>query len=483
MRVALACSEAVPFAKTGGLADVAAGLSRYLADIGQDVRVFLPLYGTIDRRDLALTPVEFLQNAVIPFEGRAEQFSVLTTPIPDSPHSIYFVDCPQRFGRNAIYASDGDEHLRFGTFCRAVIQSCQHMGWAPDIIHCHDWHTALIPLYLRSLYEWDNLFSETRTVLTIHNLAYQGLFPADVVTELGLDAYRRLLWQDDLEQGRINFLKMGIVYADAVTTVSRTYADEIRTEGSGCGLHELLQSRSDHLFGIVNGVDYGQWDPATDPLIEANYTREDLAGKKKCKTALLREMGLRAGPDVPTLGMVTRLTAQKGIEILYEPLSEMLGALDVRLIVLGSGEERYESFFTRLESAFRAKMCFYRGFQNRLAHMIEAGCDMFLMPSRFEPCGLNQMYSLKYGTVPIVHRTGGLADTVEPWDAETGRGTGFVFEHHTPDGARWAIGEALRTFGEPTAWRQLIRNGMAMDYSWSRQGRAYLSLFARLCDK
>jgi len=480
LKVCLLASEFAPLAKTGGLADVVAGLFRYLRSIGQDARAFLPFYSTITVDHRTLRRVEFVQNQRLEFGGRGWNWSLYSMNPPGIDHPVYLVYCPELFNRSALYTNEPDEYLRFGFFTRAVIESCQRMGWAPNVFHCNDWHTALLPLYLRSTYAWDRLFSGTRTLLTIHNIAYQGVFPAAAVDELGLGEFRSSFYQEDLQSGFINFLKTGVLYASWLSTVSRRYAKEIQTDEFGAGLQRLLRERDDHLTGIVNGVDYHEWNPENDPHIPFHYTRDDLSGKARCKEALLTTMGLAHDPKVPTLGIVSRLTAQKGFDLMFEPLPEILGAREVRLVALGNGESRYEEFFQWLQTAFPRKVCFYRGYQNQLAHMIEAGSDIFLMPSRYEPCGLNQMYSLKYGTPPVVRATGGLADTVWPWNPESRLGTGFLFDHYTAQGFRWALTQALDLWNDQESWQTLMRNGMSQDFSWEKQGREYLALYSRI---
>ncbi|MCZ6725963.1 MAG: glycogen/starch synthase, partial [Acidobacteria bacterium] len=326
----------------------------------------------------------------------------------------------------------------------------------------------------------DELFAGSRTLLTIHNLAYQGVFPAREVEALGLSSARSMLHQEQLADGRFNFMTSGILHADHLSTVSRTYAREIQTPAHGFGLDGLLRSRADHLAGIVNGVDYGEWDPAADELIEHAYSASDLEGKEWNKKALLEQVGLPYEPGVPLLGVVSRLTAQKGFDLFFDTMPELLAQRDARLVVLGNGEARYEEFFHRLQSSFPRCVHFHCGFSNPLAHQIQAGCDMLLVPSLYEPCGLTQLYSLRYGTAPIVRRTGGLADTVELYDSATGTGTGFVFDDFEPQALRWALDYALDSYGDPTRWRGLMENAMAQDFSWERQGRHYLELYRRL---
>jgi starch synthase len=356
------------------------------------------------------------------------------------------------------------------------------MGFAPQIVQANDWHTALMPLYLRHVYGWDALFAATRVVLTIHNLSHQGEFPASSIRRIGLGNEADLFPREDRDEGRINFLKTGLLHADQLTTVSPTYAREIQGPELGLGLEGILRSRSDRLVGILNGVEYSEWDPAVDPWIPHHFTAADLAGKRAMKKALLEELSLDPAFEPPVLGIVSRLAVQKGFDLLFEPLPALLAESGARLAVLGSGEERYEGFFTALQRRLPGRVCFYRGFSEKLAHFIEAGSDLFLMPSQFEPCGLNQMYSLRYGTVPVVRKTGGLADSVEPWDPATGRGTGFVFEHFTPDGFRWALERAFETYRDRAAWSRLVQNGMARDFSWERQVERYVELYRGLLE-
>jgi starch synthase len=357
------------------------------------------------------------------------------------------------------------------------------MRFAPDIIHCHDWHTAMIPLFLRTVYSWDQLFADTRTVLSIHNIGYQGVFGADIIGDLNLFGDDHYLHQDDLSQGRINFLKTGLLFANLLTTVSPTYANEIQGAEFGMGLDETLRSRGDVLVGILNGVDYDEWDPATDALIPSNYSGSDISGKKACKQALMEQLGLAGGANQPIIGIVSRLVSQKGIDLMERVLPGLLGRVNFSLAVLGSGEPRFERFFESLQAAARGRVSFYRGYNNTLAHWIEAGSDMFLMPSVYEPCGLNQMYSLKYGTVPIVRKTGGLADSVQQITSASASGTGVLFQHYDEPGLNWAMRRALELYEDKPLWQKIMRNGMAMDFSWERQVQQYETLFRKLIRK
>ncbi|MEM7585090.1 MAG: glycogen synthase GlgA [Acidobacteriota bacterium] len=483
LKICFVSSEIAPFAKAGGLADVAQALPEHLQRQGHDVRVFMPFYGKIDTEAYDFTAVDFLRGVHLRMGDHVFTFSVFVARAPNSQVDVYFLHCPQLFHGDHIYTGEWDEHLRFSLLTRGAIECCQRMGWGPDIFHCNDWHTALLPLYLKTLYSWDQLFARSKTVYTIHNIAYQGVFPAEVIGNLGLDEYRHLLFQSDLEQGAISFMKTGVLYADVVTTVSRTYAQEIQTEAYGMGLEALLRQRSSSVVGIVNGVDYSQWSPQEDPLIPYNYGIDDVAeGKERNKQHLCESTGLVHDEAAPMIGVVSRLTSQKGLELTYEALPEALRYLNIRAVILGTGESDIENHFHWLQRTFPQKVCYYRGYNNELAHLIEAGADIFLMPSRFEPCGLNQMYSLKYGTVPIVRKTGGLADTVELFDPATGRGTGFVFEHYDKTGFGWALKTALTTYQDRDAWEQLRRNGMEVDFSWDKQGAEYETLYRQLAD-
>lgn len=482
LRILFAASEVAPFAKTGGLADVSAGLCRYLHQAGHDVRLFMPMYRkTREAAKEPFDPVPELQDLSTKLGDRTVSYSISTAQLGDGP-LVYFVRCPEFFDRDSIYGDAPDEPLRFAFLSQAAIECCQQMQWSPQVAHCNDWHTALLPLLLKAKYAWDALFKDTRSVLTIHNLGYQGLFSDSVLDELGWADSKNLLHADDTERGQFNFLKTGLLYADAITTVSQTYAREIQSAELGMGLEELLSARSEDLVGIVNGVDYTDWSPESDALLPHTYSADDLAGKAENKRALLGHWNLEYDASVPLIGIVSRLTGQKGFELLPDILPVVLQRESVQLVILGSGEERYENYFQWLQDSFPTKVCFYKGYNNELAHLIEAGADMFLMPSRYEPCGMNQMYSLKYGTAPIVRKTGGLADTVEPFDPATGKGTGFVFEEFSADALFQAVRRGLDAFKDRAAWKRLMLNGMSRDFSWDRQGKLYEELYSRLLE-
>ncbi|HET7504251.1 MAG TPA: glycogen/starch synthase [Kofleriaceae bacterium] len=477
MNLLYVASEVARYAKTGGLADVSAALPRYLGRAGHDVRVFMPYYSQVDDRGAALEVV--LRDIEIRLGHHRYEVAIVRAGRPgEAP--VHLVHCPALYHRASIYTSDADEHLRFLVLTRAALEACGRMQFAPDVIHANDWQAALAPLTLKVRYSWDRLFDRTRTLLAIHNLNYQGVFRADIVGDTGLGDAAHLFHQDQLREGRLNFLLHGILYADGICTVSPTYAREIQSEEHGAHLDPFLRARSTTVVGILNGVDYGEWSPEHDPLIPARYSAADLSGKALCKAALVARMALPHHADVPVIGVVSRLAGQKGFALAGEVLPRLLRRHGFQLVVLGSGEHRFEQLFTDLAAAFPRQVGFHRGFSNELAHLIEAGADMFLMPSRYEPCGLNQMYSLRYGTVPIVHRTGGLADTVQLWDPRDRSGTGIVFDHWNADGLGWAIEAALATYRDAAAWRQLIASGMAQNFSWDVQGKLYEQLYRRL---
>jgi len=490
LRLALTASELTPFAKTGGLADVLLGLGRWLgrpasADndehgAGHDVRLFVPYYRRIQESGVEVENLPQAQDIDVKFPERTIRFGIKAGKLPQSEVAVYFVDCPELYDRDGIYTEDKDEALRFAMLSRAVLETCQRLQWAPDVIHCNDWHTALLPLYLRTTYTWDQLFATTRTLLTIHNIGYQGMFDASTLDTVGLGDQRAHVHHGDLQDGQVSFLKTGVLHAHKLSTVSVTYAREIQTDEFGMGMEDLLQTRADDLVGIVNGVDYGEWNPADDPKIPHHFSVGDLAGKAKMKAALCDRFGLPHDPRAPVFGVVSRLTNQKGFELFSDSIPIYLQREDMRLCVLGSGESQHEEYFQWLRDTWPDKVGIYRGFQEELAHWIEAGSDVFLMPSRFEPCGLNQMYSLRYGTPPVVRQTGGLADTVEAWNPETRTGTGFPFREFSSKALAGTLDWVLRNWRDREGWQKLVENGMSQDFSWDRQGPEYVKLYREL---
>jgi starch synthase len=476
LKLCLVSAEIMPFAKTGGLADVVGSLVRELAHRGHEVRAFMPLYASVRRTHLRFKAVPGLANVGLVIGTRPYTFSVRTAELPGSDIAVYFIDCPELFDRSSVYTRDPDEHRRFLLLTRAALESCLRLGFGADVFHCHDWHAAFLPLYLRSTYAGVPLFARSRTVLTIHNIGYQGILSRDFLGDLAVPEQE--LDADDLARGIINSLKTGVRFADTVTTVSPTYAREICSAPLGMGLESTLRARSRPVVGILNGVDYREWDPRHDRHLEVHFSSEDLEGKRLNKERLLGDVGLRAAPGAPLIGMVSRLASQKGFDLLVDALPPLLETRPMSYVVLGSGEERYRRFFESLVQRWPERVALRSGHDETLAHRIEAAADIFLMPSHYEPCGLNQMYSLRYGTIPIVRRTGGLADSVEHFDPATGRGTGCLFNDYDVPAVSWAINTTLDWFKDATSWRRLMRNAMQKDFSWDRQIGEYERVFA-----
>jgi len=480
LKLCVLSSEILPYAKTGGLADVAGALVQNLRLLGHEVHGFMPLYSSVRAAHPEMQPVPRVQQVPLAIGGAEYGFSLRTARFPGTDIAMYFVDCPALYDRPRFYTGDPDEHRRFLLFTRAALESCRRLNLAPDIFHCNDWHTAFLPLYLRTLYASDPVLARARSVLTIHNIGYQGVMPGAAAADLGLEGARAWLDADDLAHGVINALKTGIRFADLVTTVSPTYAREICEGPLGMGLQAALLARADPVVGILNGVDYADWDPRHDPHLTAHFGPQDLRGKQANKRLLAAAARLDMDASRPLIGMVTRLVEQKGIDLLFDALPALLPERDFALVVLGSGDPRYVAFFEGLAQRFPGRVAFRNGYDEHMAHLIEAGSDIFLMPSRYEPCGLNQMYSLRYGTIPIVRNTGGLADSVQHFDPALGVGTGCVFNDYDAPAARWAIGTALDWYGAPQSWRRLMQNAMAQDFSWGRQIAEYDSLYRGL---
>ncbi len=481
LAVCLLASEAAPLSKTGGLADVAGALTKYLHADGHDARLFTPLYSSIDPAALAARPVAGLSGVPLALGAHRYLFSVLEAPLPGSGAPVYLIDCPALYARASLYTIEPDEHLRFIAFTRAALIACRELRFGAQIVHCNDWHTAFAPLFLRTEYGREEPLAAARAVLTIHNIGYQGIFPAADVADLGLAAGDlHLLHQEDLKAGRINALRHGILYADALTTVSPTYAREICTAEYGMGLEDDLRARAAALTGILNGVDYDEWDPRRDRFLPVHYDPQHLGGKAELKRQFLARAQLRTAPEVPLAGIVSRLAAQKGIELMFDALPKVLEARPLALAALGSGEAKYERFFAELAHSFPGRVMFEAGYDEAQSHWIEAASDLFLMPSRYEPCGLNQMYSLRYGTIPVVRRTGGLADSVQRYDAASGSGTGVVFNDFDAPALEWALNTALDLYAQPLQRARLIANGMSQDFSWQRRTGEYLEIYRRL---
>jgi starch synthase len=487
LNICAIASEVVPFAKTGGLADVANALSRQLTARGHDVRLFMPLYAQIRRDKLDATRVEGLQDLSIVTGSHEYLVNIWRASLPGSttPASsstyVYLVESDGLYARPRLYTGDPDEHRRFLVLTRAALECCRLMNFRPHLVHSHDWHAALAPLWLRSIYKRDPIFSSARSVLTIHNIGYQGAFAAADVADLDLGADAYLLHQDDLKAGTINALKQGILHADCVTTVSPTYAREITTPLYGMGMEQALAARGSAVRGILNGVDYEEWDPRRDRYLPIHFTPQEIVKKAELKRNFLLRQNLRPiHGRVPLFGIVSRLTPQKGFDLLIDALPRILQNNDMRLAVVGSGDAKYEKFFAGLAERNRSRAMFFAGYDEALAHWIEGASDIFLMPSQYEPCGLNQMYSLRYGTIPIVRRTGGLADSVQHFDPATGTGTGIVFNDFDAPAMNWALDTSLQWYADATVWERLVQNAMRQDFSWERQTNEYLKLFAEL---
>lgn len=481
--IAFVTSELAPYAKVGGLADVSASLPPALAAAGHDVRVFLPFYGRITADQVEAVPVENAQQVALPLAGRFLSFNLFEHR-PDGRAAnprLYLVQCAPMFERgDEIYTLHPDEYLRWAFFSRAVFESCQRLQWGPDVLHVHDWPTALMPLMVRTLYAWDQLFADTRTVLTIHNLGYQGVFGAHVLAEMGLSSLASHFDAQRLQQDQVNFLETGLRTADRLTTVSPTYAREIQTKEQGHGLDALLRERSDVLSGILNGVDETVWHPQRDRHLPFRYGAKSVWRRERNKLELLARMGLPEDAQAPVLGIIARLASQKGFDLLPEVLDAVLDTRPARLVILGSGEQKYETYFTELQQRYPSRVAFSRGYDEPLAHLIEAGVDLFLMPSHYEPCGLNQMYSQRYGSIPLVHRTGGLADTVEPFTASPDAGTGFVFEPYAVSALRAALERALDLYDQPERWQALVGRAMQREWAWGPRAEQYSELYGEL---
>ncbi len=469
LRVCILSSEAVPFAKTGGLADVAGALPKSLREHGADAFLALPLYEQIDRR---LLSDQIIDNLEVEWPGGSRRASVWYSDATGAP--TFLIDAPEYFARAGIYGYR-DDHERYAFFSRAALALCKRLGAPPDIIHGNDWHCGFAAAEIHARRRFDSYYSNTRTLFSIHNLAYQGVFDPAALPGLGFasDEERNLFSMD----GAANALKAGLMASDALSTVSRRYAFEIQTSEHGYGLEWILRARRERLIGITNGVDYDVWNPATDPHIAAHYDAHDLSGKQLCKLDLLRAFGLpEESIDRPIIASVSRLIAQKGYDLIRVAAGRML-EMNATFIALGSGAREYEDFLQSLRDYAPQQVGIYKGFSETLAHKIEAGADVFLMPSLYEPCGLNQMYSTRYGTVPLVRATGGLDDTVQDFERASGTGNGFKFEAYSASALLEKIGEALYCYREPDVWRKIQLNGMRVDNSWNAVAGRYMELY------
>ena len=482
MNILFASSEVTPFSKTGGLADVAGALPIDIALEGHKVLVVSPRYRTLRQ------PVKPIGKKIsFQLGNRKESGELFGAALPAAQSGanvpVIFVGNDNYFNRDELYNTpDGDypdNDLRFSFFGRALLEAARAVGFKPDIVHLNDWQSAIAAVYLRTKMSGDTFFNKARILLTIHNLGYQGIFAPETVAKAGLPP--SVFNMEMLEfYGKVNFLKGGIVFADAVNTVSRRYASEIQTAEHGMGLEGILKKRSDWLFGILNGVNYADWDPERDKFIAANYSAKDLSAKKTCKKDLLAQFGLPYVSGTAVVGMISRLDNQKGFDLLEESLPDIM-IRNAQLVILGTGLKRFHDFFETVKDRYRGRLGVKLAYDNAIAHKIEAGSDIFLMPSRYEPCGLNQMYSLKYGTVPVVRATGGLDDTIFEWDGY-GKGNGFKFYDYDSRKMLECLDRALKTYLDKRAWSKIIANGMAEDHSWRSSARRYIDLYKKMLE-
>ncbi len=476
MRILMVSSEVEPFSKTGGLADVVGSLPFSLEKLGVEVNIFSPAYRCVLQGGFGLRKMEI--PLCVPISTRRDTAEVLWTTIGKNI-KCFFLRKDKYYDRDHLYGTnDGDYEdnaARFTFLCRAVPEFIKKYNLQFDIIHCHDWQTGLIPVYLKTIYKEDPQFKNTATLFTIHNLGYQGIFwhydlhltglDWDIFHPRGIEFY-----------GKINFLKGGLYFSDILTTVSKKYAEEIQTPEFGFGLDGVLRDRKKDLFGITNGVNYDNWNPETDPYIVARYNENSLENKKRCKEDLQRVCGLPVRDNVPLIGSISRLADQKGFDLIRDCFDKIM-EMGVQYILLGRGDRRYEESFMSLSRKYPESFAFKNAYDNVLAHKIEAGCDLFLMPSRYEPCGLNQIYSLKYGTIPVVRATGGLDDTIDDYTSDNEKGTGFKFSTYTKEALLDALRRATETFQDPVRWRELMIRAMRKDFSWDVAAQKYIELY------
>lgn len=474
LKILFLASEVVPFAKTGGLADVAGALPKALKEMGHDIRVAMPGYGFINREKFGIK--EFMSELTVPMNGRQETASILETNI--GPVPVYMVNNAKYYDREGIYMYHDDAD-RFVFFCRAMMEMVKKIDWAPDILHCNDWHTAIIPNWLNTIYKDDPFFKGTASVYSIHNLAYQGVFGQRVLEIAGIDKYQFMVPPGVSPENQINMMGRAIFFADLVNTVSETYAEEILTPEYGQGFDWLLRERRDRLYGILNGIDYEVQNPATDPHIYRQYDLYSLEGKAENKIALQKEAGLDVKKHTPLIGMISRLSDQKGFDLIGQVIEAMMANLDFQFILLGTGEEYYHNLFSSIKTRFPDRSAVYLTFNASLAQKIYAGSDMFLMPSRFEPCGLGQLIAMRYGSVPIVRETGGLKDTVCNYDPVTDNGNGFTFKQYDALAMYTAVVRAIETYHYQDRWKTLVHRGMSADFSWKNSAQKYVELYRR----
>ncbi|PIZ15538.1 glycogen synthase GlgA [Candidatus Desantisbacteria bacterium CG_4_10_14_0_8_um_filter_39_17] len=483
MKILIAASEVVPFAKTGGLADVSGALPKALEAMGHEVRVIMPKYKCVDEEKFGLKPSRLSPLFFnVPIGGKI-QTAILKSSSTGKNIPVYFVENDKYFNRDGLYgdakADYPDNGERFSFFCRAVLEGLKTVFFKPDVIHCNDWQTGLVPVYIKTLYRNDPQMRNVRTLYTIHNLAYQGLFACQILDFAGLD--RALFNYHQLEfYGKVNFAKAGLVFSDVLNTVSEKYAQEIQTSKFGCGLDGVLLERVKDLYGIINGIDYEEWNPSTDKYILEKYDNETLEGKNVNKQNLQRVFGL-PNMDVPLIGLIGRLAAQKGLDILESALPSLIKQ-DVQFVLLGKGDEKYEVLCQELSVKYPEKFKVQLGFDVPLSHQIYAGCDLFIMPSYFEPCGLGQLIALRYGTIPVVHATGGLADTISDYNEITEEGQGFSFEEYSSTQLILTLERAISIYQNRQRWIRLMKNVMNLRFSWQNSAKKYLKLYEKICN-
>ncbi|MEK6680524.1 MAG: glycogen synthase GlgA [Nitrospirota bacterium] len=479
MNILFVSSEVEPFSKTGGLADVSAALPKALERLGHKIYIITPKYKAVDEKKFDLVATG--QHIEVPVSNKKASGEILQASLGNNI-SVYFIKKDEYYFRDYLYSTPEGDYLdnaeRFAFFSRGAIEAAKALDISPDIIHCNDWQTGLIPLFLKTHYKDDQYFDKTKTILTIHNLGYQGQFWAlDIhLLNLGMEYFT----PQTLEfYGKISFLKAGIVFSDAVTTVSKKYREEIQTPEYGCGFEGLLKERAEKIYGIINGIDYDEWDPAKDNLIVKNYSIKDIKGKKDCKADLQKAFNLPLSPETPLIGMISRLSSQKGWDIFEEAVDDLI-KLDIQFTILGTGDEKYHHLVKNLAKKYPDKISAMITFDNTLSHKIEAGADMLLMPSKYEPCGLNQMISLRYGTVPIVHATGGLDDVIRDYDLKKEKGNGFKFTEYTPTELIKCIKRAIKLYKSRARWDKLIIIGMKEDHSWEKSAEEYDGLYKKV---
>ncbi len=477
MKISFVTSECVPFVKTGGLADVSGALPEALTNLGVDIIVFLPLYNVIDIDKHHINPVKDFDELKVKVGEYFINYSLYH--LERNGVHYYFIDSPKYFHRELIYTNDPDENERFIFFQKCVIDALLKLNFKPDIIHLNDWQSALIPELIKNCYDDTDFFNNTKTILSIHNIAYQGIFSSASIIKANLPESNFFPFGPYEHYGNFNFLKVGIISVDYILTVSPTYAKEILTPEYGCGLEGVLQTRRNVLTGILNGIDDEQWNPVNDKIIVKNYDYNTIKNKFFNKAHLLKFANSEINETTPIIGIISRLVWQKGFELL-EPFIDDLLSRDIKMFVLGKGEYKYEEFFRSLNNKFPQKMFFFCEYNNELAHYITAGADIFLMPSRYEPCGLNQMYSLKYGTIPIVHKTGGLSDTVIDFEEFPEKGNGFAFINFDSNNCYNKIIKALNFYTQTDKWRLLQKNGMSSDFSWNKSAKEYLQVYNKI---